>query len=169
MANELIAQLGPRDLISEGTLGGEASMNLARSGDFQGCRFRKNSVFSQVVPISHANTFTTGVTITFILVDDGTDAADLGKVIRIGVTPKRMVTGESTNIDVGAAAETTLDVTLQAVAGNVVVANMPILNAALDSLATGEALGLRIRRVGNVSQDTCNNPVILLMVAIKNT
>jgi hypothetical protein len=114
-------------------------------------------------------TVATGLTFTVVLTDDGADANDLGKVVRVGVTVKRMINGETTDIDTAAATEATVDVTLAAATGGIVVATLPIANAALDSLATGEAFLVRVRRVASASQDTCNNQVLLLAVGVKNT
>lgn len=169
MANEFISQLTPRDFYSENQQGLDDSGNLTRVGDLVGLTMRKNSSYVALVPVSHANTFTTGLTFSLYLVDDGKDSNDLGKVVRIGITPKTIVDAETTDMDTGAATETAVDVTLEATSQNITVNTQAIANAALDSLATGNALALRIRRIGSHANDTCKGTAVLLGVGIKNT
>ena len=171
MANEFIAQLYPRDFFRESSLGNHDSFNTVQIGDLAGLPLPKFAAqgYCALVPVSHANTFGTGLTFTLYTVDDGKDAADLGKVVRYGLTVKRLIDGESTDIDTGSATEQTVDVTLESTSGNVSVNTLAIANANLDSLATGEAFLLRVRRVSTASQDTCQGRVLLLGVGVKNT
>lgn len=177
MANEFITQLGPRDFFRESTFGDTPHLYTEQAGgpgtsnDVYGLSLPKLATqgYTALVPISHANTFTTGLTLTFYLVDDGTDSADLGKVIRLGVTFKRLIDGESADIDTAAATEQTSDITLQSTSGLIKVSTLAVANANLDSLATGEACLLRVRRISTATQDTCQGRVLLLGVSIKNT
>ena len=171
MANEFLAQLKPRDFTRESSLGVASALNLVQVGDLAGLPLPKLATqgYTALVPISHANTYTTGVTVTLYTVDDGTNSADLGKVVRFGVTFKRLIDGESVDMDAGAATEQTVDVTLESTSGNVTVNTLAIANANLDSLASGEAVMMRVRRIGTHANDTCNGRAVLLGVAIKNT
>lgn len=171
MANEFIAQLFPRDVSRESSMGTDARLSMVQVGDLAGLSFPKLATqgYAALVPISHANTFTTGLTFSLYTVDDGTQADDLGKVVRFGITVKRMVDGESVDIDTNAGTEQTVDVTLESTAGNVTVNTLAIANANLDSLGTGEAALIRIRRIGTASQDTCKGRVVLLGLSVKNT
>lgn len=171
MANEFLAQLTPRDFFRESSMSTSDMVSLAQVGDLCGLVFPKLATqgYTALVPISHANTFTTGITLSIYTVDDGADANDLGKVVRFGITPKRLIDAENVDVDSAAATETTADVTLETTAGNVTVNTVAIANAALDSLASGEAMLLRIRRIGTATQDTCQGRVIVLGVSIKNT
>jgi hypothetical protein len=171
MANEFLAQLTPRDFFRESAMGTQDMFNLAQVGDLAGLVFPKLAThgYTALVPISHANTFTTGITLSLYTVDDGADAADLGKVVRFGITPKRLIDAETVDVDTGAATEVTVDVTLESTAGNITVNTVAIANAALDSLASGEAMLLRIRRIGSHANDTCQGRAIVLGASIKNT
>jgi hypothetical protein len=115
------------------------------------------------------NTFTTGLTFTLFLVDDAQDAADLGKVVRIGITVKTVVDAETVDLDTAAATETTQDCTLKSTSNQILVQTVAIANAALDSLASGQAMAIRIRRIGTHANDTCNGRALLLGVSVKNT
>src|SRR5574343_402640 len=163
MANEFIAHLSPRDFFRESALGdsphyaahGGADIS-GGSGDLYGLVLPKLATqgYTALVPLSHANTYGTGLTFTVYLVDDGMDSADLGKVVRLGLTVKTIVDGQTTDLDADAATEATVDVTLKSTAGQIAVAPLAIANAGLDSLATGQAFALRVRRVSTHANDT---------------
>lgn len=170
MANEYIDQLRPRDfyrlngapieLNSLATVGAVAGLRIPK-GDIQG--------FTAVVYVAHNLTIATGFTFGLSVADDGTDADDLGKVVRFGISVKRLVSGTDNLTLTGAATEQTVDVTLDATAGEVVNSTLAIANANLDSVATGDLALIRVRRIGTASQDTCRGAVVLNLLTVRNT
>lgn len=180
MANEFIAHLSPRDFFKESAMGDSSHLstygtaNAGGSGgsnDLFGLSFPKLATqgYVALVPVSHANTFTTGLTISYYTVDDGSDPADLGKTVRLGITFKRLVDAETGDLDASTGTEQTKDIVLESTSGNITVDTHNVANANLDSLATGEAFLLRIRRISTATQDTCQGRILLLGVSIKNT
>jgi hypothetical protein len=65
--------------------------------------------------------------------------------------------------------EQTGTATLSVTSRNPVQLSIPILNAQLSSLAVGNILAIRIRRIGDNAADTCNGRAVLLSGLIKNT
>jgi hypothetical protein len=110
-------------------------------------------------------TITTGLTWKFALTDDGCNSADLGLVVRLEVTPYNLSTA-SAPVDWSLAGSkgtvTTTNVTLNATSGVIATGTVAIVAANLASLASGNWLGFRVRRVGDNAADTCANRVILL-------
>ena len=114
----------------------------------------------------------TGLTFKLVFTDDGLSAADLGTVIRIGVTPFNLSTALSV-IDWSLAAskgtETFVSLTLGATSGLPVTGSIAIVTANLASLAAGSIFGMRIRRVGDNAADTCPGRVLLLGGQVNDT
>jgi hypothetical protein len=114
----------------------------------------------------------TGLTHKLVITDDGTDANDLGKVVRIGITPFNLSTA-LTVVDWSLAAsqgtETFANLTLGSTTGLPKILSIAIVAANLASLASGNLYGIRIRRVGDNAADTCNGRVILLGGEITDT
>lgn len=172
MALEFVDILRPRDFSRETEMGYAPGMTHAPSGDLSGLPLPKlaDQGYVCVSNIPGSLTVGTGLTLKVLLVDDGKSAHDLGKVVRIGITPKRLVGGADTfDLDTNAATETTVDVTLDATSGECVVGTATIANAALDSLLVNYLFGLRVRRIGNHANDTCQGRVILMCITISNT
>lgn len=163
MASEAVTQIAPPPT-RESSVGGESMLSLAQSGDLRGWSFpkRDDQGLTGMFRIP-TGTLTTGLTFQFVVVDDGTNANDLGKVARFGVTLKRMIDGETTDLDTAAGAEQAKDVTLDATTtGAIDVSTLAIANANLDGAAVGESVAYRIRRIGSHANDTLQGRVILL-------
>lgn len=169
MANEFVDILRPRDFVPEGL---DQKPYLVQSGDTAGLPLPKNGniAYNAWSQIPGSLTVGTGLTFTVIVVDDTTNSADLGKVVRVGITVKKLASGtDNLDIDSGAATEATADITLDATSGEFKTGSIAIANAALDSVGAGDLFAIRVRRVSSASQDTCSNRVVLLGVAVKNT
>lgn len=175
MALELVAQLQPNQLTRESTIGYEPGLQLVShvSGDVRGLSLPKLATqgYTATFMIPGSLTMGTGLTFRLPITDDGTDANDLGKVVRLGVTIKRLTTtAETTDMDTNAGTEQTVDVTLDATTGEVVNGSLAVTTANLDSsVVVGDLLSIRIRRVSTHANDTCNGRVILLGAFIFNT
>lgn len=173
MANEDVQHLRPRDFVRESTTGNDGSLSLAATGDMMGLVFPKlaNQGYTSSFVVPAELTMATGLTFLIFVTDDGTNAADLGKVARFGITVKRIVSGtDSTDIDTGAATEATVDITLSSTSGVVVAGSIAIAAAALDSIVVGNYALIRVRRIADHANDTCNGRVLSpLGVYIKNT
>src|SRR5262245_61891573 len=168
MANEFVAELRPIDFFREASAGYNPWSSSMLSGDLRGLRLNKidTCAYNAVFVIPGSLTMATGLTLTFMVVNcEPPEYADeLGKVLRLGVTFKRMADAESTDIDTGAATEQTKDITLDATAGNVDVSTLAVGTANLDSAVVGDAVAVRIRRIGSASQDTLKGSANLLYV-----
>lgn len=171
MAAEYSDLLRPRDFLRESSLGYESGMVTTLSGDIRGLVLPKLATqgYVAVSAVPGAPAMATGLTWYFMLTDDGQTASDLGKVVRIGFTIKRLINDETTDLDTGAAAEVTVDITLSATSGGVAIGSIAKLANAVDSTAVGEFYGMRIRRVSSATQDTATGRVLLLGVSVKNT
>src|SRR5581483_5382438 len=159
MANECVGGLADvRGLTPEYGLD---RANFQRSNDLAGIVLPKtgsaplNGVF--LIP---AATLTTGLTfkgaLTNIL------ASDVGLVVRLGITVKRLAADESTDLDAAAGAEQTVDVTLSANDQGIALISKAIANANLDSGAVGDLVAVRVRRIGTSGNDTAVGAVLLL-------
>jgi hypothetical protein len=170
MANELVANLGPFAWARENVSGYNPADYVVQIGDFFGLALPKyaDQGYTTIVQVP-GGVLTTGLTITTLIVPDGKIATDYGKVVRLGITPKRLIDDESLDIDTGAATEVTADVTLKASGTLVELTATAIANAALDSLAVTNFLGLRIRRIGTASQDTAAGRVVLMGFGVLGT
>ena len=172
MANEMIAVLRPKDFFR---LNGEPSQNpysLTPGGDMGGLRLLKSDSkgFTAVCVINAEHTVGTGITLKIGVTDDGADSDDLGKVIRLGITVKKLASGtDDFDIDSAAGTEQTVDITLDATSGQVVEGAKAIANANLDSAGAGDTFLMRVRRIGDASQDTCQGTAVLTHVYIRNT
>ncbi len=175
MSTEFVASLGPNDFMRETTLGSDPELVLVSAGDVRGVSLPKfilsnNKVFGYIalfrIPLNL--TMGTGLTFTLYLKDDGSDASDLGKKVYIGLTVKRMIADETTDIDVGGSTEVLTEETLSTTAGGLKVAAIALTS--IDSLAVGELCMLRVRRKGSdTTHDTCPGRVILLRCDVANT
>jgi hypothetical protein len=181
-AGSLLAQFTATDLFRESSggydLSNQSCLYQTANGASRGVSLQKliqsqlkeyyNAMF--ILPTLVA--LGTGLTHRLILTDDGQNSADLGTVVRIGITPFNLSTA-LTVVDWSLAAsqgtETFANVTLGATTGIPVIASIPIVVANLASLAAGSIYGMRIRRVGDNAADTCANRVILLGGVITDT
>ena len=162
MAGELIHQFGPYGLSRESTAGFDPGFQLVSGGAYRGVSLQKliqsqiqeYYTFTCIVPA--AATLATGITVVLNIVDDTTNAVDLGTVLDIGVTPQNLsASGAMTSFSGGTGTEVTSTITLSATSRNPVQISIAIVNANLSSLAAGNILGLRIRRLGDNVLDTC--------------
>jgi hypothetical protein len=178
MAGELVAQVGLADLIRESEVGEYTpiQMGILPVGKARGLRLPKITAGNQkglgywgLVTIPAALTVSTGLTFTFPVTDDGAFGGDPGKVVRLGITVKKIASGETLDLDTASGAEVTADITLESTSGNAHLASIAVANANLDSAGAGDAIMYRIRRVGTAAQDTVNGAVYLLPGHIKNT
>lgn len=171
MANELVAQLPPRAWIRETASGYQFSDVAAPTGDLVGLRLNKLDTdgYNTVFQVPASLTVGTGVTFTLLVTDGGGTPDDLGKVVHLGITVKKLASGETTDLDTGAGTEQTVDVTLQSTTQEVTLATKAIANANLDSVGAGDIAAVRIRRIGSNAADTANGSVILVGVFVKNT
>jgi hypothetical protein len=182
MAGELVAQFNASDLYRETSLGYDTTFQTCiyqtANGASRGVSLQKliqsqlteyyNGMF--IVPAAAA--LGTGLTFRLVVTDDGQNAADLGLVVRLGITPFNLTTALSVadwSLAASKGTETLANVTLGATTGLPVIGSIAIANASLASLAVGNVLGIRIRRVGDNAADTCANRVMLLGGIITNT
>lgn len=163
MPNEYVSEIRPRDWFREGSSGYDPITYVTQIGDLWGIAFPKktdeayNATF--VIP---TGTLTTGLTFSGLLVADGQTAGDYGKVVRLGITVKRLIDDETPSFGTGASAEATVDVTLKASGTLLEAFTVAVANAALDSAAVGNQVGIRIRRISSASQDTALGRVVLV-------
>jgi hypothetical protein len=172
MANELVAQWGMGTVFREQAVGYNPWARAVLIGDACGIRLNKLDTQGYILR-PHPGSLTMGTGLTFgfeVALPDVPDfAADVGKVVRLGVTVKRIISGESLDIDTGAGAEQTVDVTLQATAGLVTVATLAIAAANLDATVVGNRFAARVRRIGSHANDTCQGSVVLTGIDVVNT
>ena len=172
-AGSVLAQFTPADLFRETSVGyslaPQSAVYLTSNGATRWLSMPK-FISSQLTEwyngfwfVPAAIALATGLTHTLILTDDGTSPADLGTAVRIGVTPFNLSTALSV-VDWSLAAskgtETFATVTLSSTTGKPVTASIPIVTANLASLAAGSIYGLRIRRVGDNTADTCPGRIL---------
>jgi hypothetical protein len=182
MAGELISGFGPQDLYPERVQGYDEKLKSVQIGALRGVglpRLLRNQCverynFTCIVPA--AATLSTGVTVVLQLVDDATDPRDLGKVIQLGVQAVNLSgSGAKVDLSSNSGAEQTFTATLSATSLVSVQVSVAIANAQLASLAAGNLLALRIRRLGDTAvfndntTDTCPGRPVLLGGLIKNT
>jgi hypothetical protein len=182
MAGEILAQFNASDLFRETSKGYETTSQTAvyatNNGASRGLSLQK-FISSQLKEYYNGQWFVpaavalaTGLTFKFLVTDDGTNPADLGTVIQLEVTPFNLSTALSVvdwSLPASKGTVTTGNVTLGATSGLPVLASIPIVVANLASLAAGGIFGMRLRRVGDATADTCQGRAILLGGAITNT
>jgi hypothetical protein len=96
-----------------------------------------------------------GVTLNVILVDlEGVSSAGAGLVVRLGVTAKLLATGADVTTFAGSDTEVAYDVTMDATTGELVLADLALLNADLEAVAAGGRLLFYVRRIGTHANDT---------------
>lgn len=161
--------LRPADFLREDGVGYDHTMSLAKTNDLWGLPLPRklHDGYIAVSKIPGSLTMGTGLDFIVMVTDDGVSAADLGKVINVGITVKRLVNNETTDIDTAGVAEVAGDITLSTTSGGVAVATIALTD--LDSTVVGNDFVFRIRRVTTAATETCLGGAILLAVAINNT
>lgn len=193
MAGEVLAQINPADLFRETSVG---YVLAYQSGLYGGVQGQSRGLSLQKIPrdlipvpsfiqaaqpkeyyngqwiVPAAVALATGLTFRFMLCDDGTDPADLGKVVQLEVTPFNLSTAAAPadwSLAASQGTATTGNVTLSATSGAIVIGSIAIVLANLRALAAGNVFGMRLRRVGDAVADTCNGRALLLGGVITNT
>jgi hypothetical protein len=181
-AGTVLGQFNASDLYRESSIGYDTRMQTAvyqtANGASRGLSMQKfisaqlTEWYNGIWYVPAGIALATGLTFKLIFTDDGLSAADLGTVVRIGVTPFNFTTALSV-VDWSLAAshgtETFLSLTLGATTGLPVIGSIAIVTANLASLAAGSVFGMRIRRVGDNAADTCPGRVLLLGGQINDT
>lgn len=167
MANELIASWGPSDLRRNTSVGYDSrlSRSIVGGGAVDGIALPKNADLScnLIAKVPGNATLTTGIKVDLVVIDDGKEAFDLGKVAVLGVAVKVLDDNtDSLDAAVGGGTEVTGNATLAATSGVVRVVTVSVPNASLDGAAAGDTILVRIRRVANNASDTLNGRVLLL-------
>lgn len=183
MAGEILTQFNAGDLFRETSVGydlkNQSVLYQTNNGAIRGVSLNKFLIAGQIVEYYNLTSYVpaavalaTGLTFKFIVTDDGTNAADLGLVIRVGITPYNLSTALTCadwSLAASKGTETFVNVTLGATTGLYVTGSIAIANAGLASLAVTNTFGMRLRRVGDAAADTCASRVILVGGAITNT
>jgi hypothetical protein len=168
MASEYEVSLRPRDFMR--TNGPLTTNDLAPTGVSAGLRLLKSDVTGYTAIFRLTSTAVgTGLTVKILVVDDGKDSADLGKVVRMGAAVKLIASGTDDLTATGIGTEVEGSATLDATTGQAVELSIALTQAEADGIA---ALGwglLRIRRIGTAATDTCQGTAILLAVEVINT
>jgi hypothetical protein len=170
MAAEFVQRWSTMDLQGVRSLGYEPGMYIGPTpgGLARGIAFpkNKNAGFQDIIKIPPPTTLTTGIKLDFLVVDDGSQAVDLGKAIVLGVTAKKLVSGTD-NLDItsGAGTEATQAGTLAATSGVVTLITVSVPNANLDGAAAGDTVMLLIRRVHDNAGDTCPGRVLCVNIS----
>jgi hypothetical protein len=170
MSNELVDQIRPRDLIRQN--GPLNQPHLVYSATAAGVEMTRADAggYTFLTTIPPGLTLSTGLTFQLVTVDDGRSSADLGLVVVLGLTVKKIASGTS-NLDVtsGAGTEQTANVTLNGTSGVAVRTNVAVANANLNSAGAGDTIEVRVRRIGTNASDTALSPCLLTAVNIFNT
>jgi hypothetical protein len=168
MASEYEASLRPRDFMR--TNGPLTTNDLGATGIYAGLRLLKSDVTGFTALIRLTSTAVgTGLTFKLLIVDDGKDSSDLGKVVRLAVAVKLIATGTDDLTATGIGTEVEASGTLDATTGQAVEVSIALTQAEADAIA---ALGwglVRVRRIGTAATDTCLGTVLLLGCEIINT
>jgi len=189
---DVVASLRPMDFQRETDTGNDPAVALvlgvgeggtgtaALSSDVRGLSLPKY-VRGNVTAYGYVATFripdtatfalTVGLTFRIYLSDDGSNAADLGTKVAIGLAIKRVPANATLSVDTGAATEVVTACTLSSTSGGVSITSIAIGNAALPaSTAVGDLIVMRLRRKGtDTTNDTCGGRAILYGVEIENT
>jgi hypothetical protein len=182
MAGELVAQLDPGSFYRESSTGYDLVLTSALTGTMRGVSLQKinpgSASGTPAVPWEYLDaiftipgnlTMATGLTFFLQVCDDGANAADLGLVVKFGISVKRLNANATTDLSTGAGTEQTGTVTLSSTTGGIAIFTLAIANANLNSAAVGDAIGVRIRRMGADAADTCNGRIVLVGGHVKNT
>jgi hypothetical protein len=181
MSGELVAQLDPGTFYRETSTGYDLVGCSALTGTLRGVRLQKMNPGSYsgtpAVPYEYVDcvftipanlTMGTGLTFYLNFTDDGT-SGDPGLVAKIGIAVKRLNADATTDLSASGGTEQTGTVTLSSTANGIAIYTKAIASANLNSAAVGDAIGVRIRRIGTDSADTAVGSIILVSGHVKNT
>ena len=183
MAGELVDQIDPGKLYREASAGYDLVGSSALTGTMRGVSLQKinpgSSSGTPAVPYEYYNFLTTipgnitmgtGLTFYLTMTDDGADSSDLSTSVALGITVKKLTSAVSADLSTVSAQEQTATVTLSATSGLTAQFTLAIgTGTHLNSAAVGDQIGVRVRRLGSSTADTCNGRVICLGGHIKNT
>jgi hypothetical protein len=183
VASEFVALLQPQDFQRETDMGLEPYINMGQcaGNDIRGLvlpKYARGNLtafgYTSLFRIPKNLSLATGLTFVLYLTDDGQNASDLGKVVDVGITLLDVTVGPSNfNLDTAAtelATEVTFTATLAATTGVASITSKAVANAALPaSVAAGDLIAIRLRRLGNNTADTCLNRVLVMALAVNNT
>jgi hypothetical protein len=176
MSGELVAQIDSGAWKRETSIGYDPVLQTVPVGNTYGIGLQK-LIQSQLIEYYQYSftiptnlTITTGLTFQFRIVDDGQNAADLGLVVRIGVTVFNIDSGGFlVGLTAASGAEQTTNVTLSSTAGAPVSGSIAIANAQLASAGAGNNVLIRMRRIGDNAADTCYGRPVIINAHVKNT
>jgi hypothetical protein len=166
MANEKVADLPVRVW---NPLNGPVRNDIyAQSNDHFGLRLLKSdeSGFLAMFTLGEIGTVNATWSVVLALTDDGSDSADLGKVLVVGVTIKLIADGETLAIGTSGGTEVTASVTLDATTKKVELNT--IASVGIDSMTEPTTGLIRVRRIGSNASDTLRGTALLHHVAIIN-
>jgi len=104
-----------------------------------------------------------------LLVADDTNNPGPGLIARFGISVKKLTSGTDSLNTTGFGTEATVDLTLPATPGIVLIGAAAILVAAMDGAAASDWVMIRVRRLGTAVQDTHRGRVVLLGVDVRDT
>lgn len=176
MAGELVAQIDAGAWKRETSVGYVPEFQTVPVGNIFGISLQKliqsqlTEYYQYFFTIPANLTVATGLTFQARLTDDGTSAADLGGVVRLGVTAFNMDSGSFlANLSAASGAEQTANITLSSTSGALASVSIAIPNAQLASAGAGNNVLIRLRRIGDNAADTCPGRVVLVNAHVKNT
>lgn len=166
MANEKVADLPVS--VWRRLNGHPSTFDFVPSGSYGGLRLLKSDEdgFVAAFSLGEIGALNATFTVRLALTDDGKDADDLGKGVRLGVTIKLLADGETLAIGTSGGTEVEATATLDAATGEVELVS--IASVGYDSM-TEPTMGLiRVRRIGSNAADTCKNAPLLVHADIIN-
>jgi hypothetical protein len=171
MAGELVAQLHPRKWDRVTSVGYTNAHNAVQLTDLVGLRLNKLTAdyYSTVFQLPASLTYATGLTFYFLVTDNGENQGDPGLVLQLGLTVKKLASGDTPSFATAAGTEQTSNVTLQSTAGQFTLASFAVANANLDSAGAGDVVAVKLRRVSSAAADTMVGSATIIPVAVKNT
>lgn len=110
----------------------------------------------------------TGLTFQILLVDEPNNS-DPGKVVRLGVTVKKIASGTDDLTQTGAGTEGAVNVTMPSTSGVAIVGSVAITTSNADSPSAGDLLLVRVRRIGSNAADTHKGVVCVAQVTVSDT
>lgn len=110
----------------------------------------------------------TGLTFQILLVDDPSNS-DPGKVVRLGVTVKKIASTTDDLTATGAGTEAVGTATMNATTGIVTALSIAVTTSNADSIAAGDLIEVRIRRTGSNASDTHKGVVLVAQVTVSDT
>lgn len=123
--------------------------------------------FTTRVP-TNGTPLSTGLTFQLLLVDDPSNS-DPGKVVRLGVTVKKLASTTDDLTSTGVGTETVGTATMNATSGVVTALSLAVTTANADAPSAGDLLLVRIRRTGTNASDTHKGVVLVAQVTVSDT